>query len=157
MDYYKILNLNKTASNDDIRKNYRKLALKWHPDKNKSPEAENNFKEISEAYQILSDPIKRKNYDLKNSISKNNLKNPIDIFNNFNINLNTNISSNFSSNFNFNFSSNNMNRVSSISKQTIIRNGLKEIIITEIKNGNKTITKEIYDKDNKIIKKIIIK
>lgn len=62
-DYYKILNLTKGASDDDIKKAYRKLALKYHPDKNKEPGAEEKFKEVAEAYEILSDPKKKEIYD----------------------------------------------------------------------------------------------
>ncbi|XP_064609658.1 dnaJ homolog subfamily B member 5-like isoform X2 [Liolophura sinensis] len=65
-DYYGILGLQKTASEDDIKRAYRKLALKWHPDKNKSPLAEEKFKELSEAYTVLSDPVKRKKYNMMN-------------------------------------------------------------------------------------------
>lgn len=65
-DYYGILGLQKDASEDDIKRAYRKLALKWHPDKNKSPMAEEKFKELSEAYTVLSDPIKRKKYNMMN-------------------------------------------------------------------------------------------
>lgn len=62
-DYYKMLDLNKNATEDEIKKAYRKLALKYHPDKNKSPEAEERFKEIAEAYEVLSDKKKRDIYD----------------------------------------------------------------------------------------------
>lgn len=62
-DYYKILGLSKNATEDDIKKAYKKLALKYHPDKNKSPEAEEKFKEIAEAYEVLSDKKKRDVYD----------------------------------------------------------------------------------------------
>lgn len=62
-DYYKILGLNRNATDDDIKKAYRKLALKYHPDKNKSPEAEERFKEVAEAYEVLSDKKKRDIYD----------------------------------------------------------------------------------------------
>jgi len=63
-DYYKILGVDKNTSIDDIKKAYRKLALKWHPDKNPNNKAaEENFKKISEAYAVLSDAEKRKNYD----------------------------------------------------------------------------------------------
>ena len=62
-DYYKILGISKGASEDDVRKAYRKMALKFHPDKNKSAGAEEKFKEIAEAYEVLSDKRKREIYD----------------------------------------------------------------------------------------------
>ncbi len=62
-DYYEILEISKGASAEEIKKAYRKLALKWHPDKNKSSGAEEKFKEINEAYEILSDPKKKETYD----------------------------------------------------------------------------------------------
>lgn len=62
-DYYEILEINKECDENDIKKAYRKLALKYHPDRNKEKEGEEKFKLISEAYQVLSDPQKRKNYD----------------------------------------------------------------------------------------------
>uniref|UniRef100_A0A6V7KVZ8 J domain-containing protein n=1 Tax=Bracon brevicornis TaxID=1563983 RepID=A0A6V7KVZ8_9HYME len=62
-DYYKILGINKGASDDEIKKAYRKLALKYHPDKNKSAGAEEKFKEVAEAYEVLSDVKKREVYD----------------------------------------------------------------------------------------------
>ena len=61
---YDILGVDKNASQDDIKKAYRKLAIQYHPDKNKDINAENKFKEISGAYAILSDEKKRKNYDM---------------------------------------------------------------------------------------------
>ena len=58
-DNYAILNVKKGASDDELKKAYRKSALKYHPDKNKSAGAEEKFKEIAEAYDVLSDPKKR--------------------------------------------------------------------------------------------------
>jgi len=63
-DYYKTLGVSKTTTQDEIKKAYRKLAVKYHPDKNKgNKEAEDKFKEINEANEVLSDPEKRKKYD----------------------------------------------------------------------------------------------
>jgi DnaJ family protein B protein 6 len=64
-DYYKVLGVPEDAEQDQIKKAYKKLALQWHPDKNpdKVKEAEEKFKEIGEAYSVLSDPEKRKKYD----------------------------------------------------------------------------------------------
>jgi curved DNA-binding protein len=63
-DYYKTLEVERGAGTDDIKKSYRKLALKYHPDRNKGDKAaEEKFKEISEAYAVLSDDAKRKQYD----------------------------------------------------------------------------------------------
>lgn len=62
-DYYEILGIDKSASEKEIKSAYRKLAMQYHPDKNSSPDAEEKFKEISEAYEILSDQNKRSKYD----------------------------------------------------------------------------------------------
>lgn len=62
-DFYKILGIGRSATDEDIKKAYRKLALKYHPDKNKAPGAEDRFKEVAEAYEVLSDKSKRELYD----------------------------------------------------------------------------------------------
>jgi len=62
-DYYEVLNVDRNATKEEIKGNYRKLALQYHPDRNKSSDAEEKFKEISEAYAVLSDDDKRKKYD----------------------------------------------------------------------------------------------
>lgn len=62
-DYYKILGISRTATDDEIKKAYRKNALKYHPDKNKSPGAEDKFKEVAEAFEVLSDKNKREIFD----------------------------------------------------------------------------------------------
>ena len=62
-DYYEVLGIPRTASKDEIKDAYRKLALQYHPDRNKAPDAEEKFKEISEAYAVLSDDEKRSQYD----------------------------------------------------------------------------------------------
>src|SRR3954471_9924436 len=62
-DYYEALGVSRDAGEDDIRSAYRKLARQYHPDVNKEPDAEDRFKEISEAYEVLRDPEKRERYD----------------------------------------------------------------------------------------------
>ncbi|XP_061404188.1 dnaJ homolog subfamily B member 1-like, partial [Lethenteron reissneri] len=62
-DYYKTLGLARDASDEDVKKAYRKMALKFHPDKNKAPGAEERFKEVAEAYEVLSDAERRRVYD----------------------------------------------------------------------------------------------
>lgn len=62
-DYYDVLGVSKTASTEELKRAYRKLALEWHPDRNKSPQAHDKFKEINEAYAVLSDPKKKETYD----------------------------------------------------------------------------------------------
>lgn len=63
MDYYQILGVSRTADQKEIKKAYKKLALLYHPDKNTSEEASQKFQEISEAYEVLSDPEKRRDFD----------------------------------------------------------------------------------------------
>ena len=83
-DYYKILEINKNATDDEIKKAYRKLAKKWHPDKNlNNPKAEEKFKEIQEAYDVLSDKTEREKYDNPYTSSKEDPFAGFDFFKNF--------------------------------------------------------------------------
>lgn len=70
-DYYEVLGLDKNASDDDIKKSYRKLARQYHPDVNKAADAEDKFKEVKEAYETLSDSGKRATYDQYGHVDPN--------------------------------------------------------------------------------------
>ncbi|MGC8571833.1 MAG: molecular chaperone DnaJ [Candidatus Micrarchaeia archaeon] len=85
-DYYKILGVKRDASIDEIKRKYRELALKYHPDRNKDKDSEEKFKEINEAYAVLSDPEKRKNYDMFGPEGFNQRFSKEDIFRGFDIN-----------------------------------------------------------------------
>ena len=83
-DYYKILGVNKNASKEEIKKSYRKLAMKYHPDQNKGDKAsEERFKEVNEAYAVLSDEEKRKQYDMFGAEGFQQRFSQEDIFRNF--------------------------------------------------------------------------
>ena len=82
-DLYNILSIQRNATDTDIKSAYKNLAFQYHPDKNKDQDAEDKFKDISEAYSILSKPEKRKQYDIFGYESMKNTKqdiNPIELF-----------------------------------------------------------------------------
>lgn len=70
-DYYEVLGVGKDASDDDIKKAYRKMARQYHPDVNKAADAEAKFKEVKEAYDVLSDGQKRSTYDQYGHVDPN--------------------------------------------------------------------------------------
>lgn len=73
-DYYEVLGINKQATAEEIKKAYRKLALKFHPDRNKADDAEAKFKEVSEAYNVLSNVEKRQVYDQYGHAGENRVR-----------------------------------------------------------------------------------
>ena len=152
MDYYKILEVNKQSSFEEIKKSYKKLAVKNHPDKGGDPE---KFKNISQAYQILSDPEKRRIYDngdvFDNLYGQNEFNDANELFdyifnkhNEFTKNnpFNSRISTNtlFTHIANLNIGENNSNCFSK-STSVIFSNGKKIETTTEIKNGVKSESK----------------
>lgn len=160
-NYYDILGVNINSSNNTIKNAYKKLAMKYHPDKGGDPE---KFKKISEAYEVLSDSNKKKIYDQgdmsHNLRGFNEFMDPNELFNfTFNINDPNNTFSNnfFSTNNLFNFTFNNLNMPYSknYSKQSsvVISNGKKIETITEIHNNVKSETKIQTDlKTGKVLK-----
>ena len=111
LDYYDALGVNKDASQKEIKRAFRKLAFKYHPDRSKIPNAEEKFKEASEAYAVLSDPKKRRQYDASGleGIKKQykqediyNRENFQDIFSEFGFNGNDLFNRIFGGGFNFN-------------------------------------------------------
>ena len=81
LDYYDILGVSPQASEEEIKRAFHKLALKYHPDRNKLPGAEEKFKEAAEAYAVLSDPEKRKEYDARGFEGINKQYNQEEVFN----------------------------------------------------------------------------
>ena len=98
-DYYEVLGVQKNASQDEIKSQYRKLALKFHPDRNKSPDAPEYFKEVSEAYAVLSDLEKRKIYDTYGHAGVDNRYSAEDIFRGSRVNFEDIFGSGFESIF----------------------------------------------------------
>jgi curved DNA-binding protein CbpA len=161
IDYYKVLEVNKQSSLEEIKKAYKKLAVKHHPDKGGNPE---HFKNISEAYQVLSNPEKRRVYDNgniydnlrgQNEFTDSNqlfnfvfsTHNPHGVNNPFSSRINISTNSLFSSMANLNIGGNNVNSFSK-STSVVILNGKKIETTTEIKNGVKSESKIVIDLAN---------
>ena len=146
-NYYNILGVNKSSNKEEIKSAYKKLALKYHPDKNidNKEEAENKFKEISEAYEVLSDEQKKQNYDNGQNIIIQN--NPFDIFKttfNFNPQNDNIFDININGFTNINLSNTNVHSTS-INTTTQIINNKKITKITKTihtPNGVQTIVEE---------------
>lgn len=128
-NYYNILEIPKTSSQQDIKKAYKKLALYWHPDKNKSINAKYKFQKISEAYATLSNPESRRKYDINSTYPVSHL-NPFEIFKQFFPDDNL-------FNYNLNLNKNNSNSIfQTISKSIITNNGVTKQTVTINDNGN---------------------
>lgn len=144
MNYYEILGVNQNSDIRDIKKAYRKLALKWHPDKNQENKtvATNKFKQITEAYDTLSDETKKRNYDMFGSSDNHRLNiNPEEIFKSF---FGGNFFEVFKNDNLFNMTPNIVNE--SVSKQTYINNGQLITKTTKIRtypDGTQKVTEEI--------------
>tara|TARA_B100001094_G_scaffold67725_1_gene63876 strand:+ start:209 stop:670 length:462 start_codon:yes stop_codon:yes gene_type:complete len=136
IEHYNILGLTPSATQDEIKSAYRKLAIKYHPDKNKELDAEDKFKKISEAYQVLSNNNHNNdsNFMNYNNISPDELFKQIFKTSQFNFN-NINVDDIFS-NLNIN-NINNINNTNTISRQSniSIQNGKRVEHIIETRNG----------------------
>ena len=144
-DYYKILEVDRGCETDKIKKSYKKLALKYHPDKNNGDDTK--FKEISEAYEVLSDNNRRCQYDYNFSHNINfstlghQFMKPDDLFKQIFQNSDLDILASFMNDDNI--SSNSFTK--SVSSSVTIQNGKKIVKTTTVENGITTTEEKIYD------------
>ena len=150
MDYYQTLGISKNATTKEIKTAYRKLAFKYHPDKNKDDDAEQKFKEIVNAYSVLSDDVKRNNYDKGNvdgifsNINFEEIyKSFADMFNDFSMNIPSKLEKGNNIEYNIN-----------VSLEDVYNKVEKELTVTRKKNLNgiyqndkTTITIPLYKRD----------
>lgn len=146
MNYYEVLDVNKNSSLQDIKKQYKKLALKHHPDRGGDPE---QFKKISEAYQILSDPQKRGDYDNPSPFARNmppgrshppGFVDPDELFKHFFGSGFGNVHGMHSTTVNFGGGMPHSGEVFQRSVSTTIRGNVKIETVMETKNGVRTET-----------------
>jgi len=157
-DYYKILEVSNECSPEDVKKSYRKLALKYHPDKNNGDDT--RFKELAEAYEVLSDDNKRRQYDyncshgINYSIFGHQFMNANDLFNEIfkqsdmdmmSPFMDINPHNMFNDLLSPDFVADNCNLSTSISSSTIIQNGKKIVRTTIVENGISKTEEKIYD------------
>lgn len=146
-DYYKILEVDRDCETEEIKKTYKKLALKYHPDKNNGDDTK--FKEISEAYEVLSDNNRRSQYDYNSSHDINfstfghQFMNPDDLFKQIFQNSDLDILASFMKDDNNNISSNSFTK--SVSSSVTIQNDKKIVKTTTVENGITTTEEKIYD------------
>lgn len=144
-DYYKTLEVDRDCETEEIKKTYKKLALKYHPDKNNGDDTK--FKEISEAYEVLSDNNRRSQYDYNSSHDINfstfghKFMNPDDLFKQIFQNSDLDILAGFMNDDNI--SSNSFTK--SVSSSVTIQNGKKIVKTTTVENGITTTEEKIYD------------
>jgi DnaJ-class molecular chaperone len=144
-DYYKILEVDRDCETEEIKKSYKKLALKYHPDKNNGDDTK--FKEISEAYEVLSDNNRRSQYDYNFSHDINfstfghQFMKPDDLFKQIFQNSDLDILASFMNDDNI--SSNSFTK--SVSSSVTIQNGKKIVKTTTVENGITTTEEKIYD------------
>lgn len=152
--YYKVLGLKPPSSKEDIKKAYKKLAVKYHPDKNTDPSATEKFKEISDAYQRLTDTDYSDNISYKND---NSFVNAEELFQHIFKNHNSIFETFFTSDKTMSQFSTSMAQCQtynnySKSSTTYIENNKKIVVTTENKNGNTSTTKMVYDMNsNKLL------
>tara|TARA_B100001063_G_C16371530_1_gene360999 strand:- start:91 stop:564 length:474 start_codon:yes stop_codon:yes gene_type:complete len=144
-DYYKILEVDRDCETEEIKKSYKKLALKYHPDKNNGDDTK--FKEISEAYEVLSDNNRRSQYDYNFSHDINfstfghQFMKPDDLFKQIFQNSDLDMMASFMNDDNI--SSNSFTK--SVSSSVTIQNGKKIVKTTTVENGITTTEEKIYD------------